>query len=355
MILKSSFPSLVELKFCVSNILMRINHCLAVLFPLVASAQEPNIGSLTLVEEAGFNQFDITVGASGASDRDRTSLTGTAEVALNIDPTSGTTDSLVITGADISATDMNFTLRAFFIITVASLNAENLKGTADTPLGFGPVNRETGKFDAALHTFTLNEGTISGEALDNPVNSDVSESPITGNGTGEGTVALTNPVEGPDRKVFYDVTVTLPISIDDTIPVEEGGIEASVEVSGTLKAVGTAFIIRPPTYDEWAAELGLAENQQDGFDLNPRIPNDVLFALGHDNPTVSTELFQMTAEGLRLNVAESGMRSNVVFEYSSDCDNWGPLPAGHLLTSPSEVPILSTPNGVGFYRVSSDQ
>ena len=250
---------------------------------------------------------------------------------------------------------MSFTLRAFFFIVIASLDAEDLKGTAGTPLGVGPVNPQTGEFDAALHTFTIDEGTLSGEALDEPVSNDISENPITGNGMGTGTVTLANPIEGADRKVFYDVTITLPVNIDTAIPVDEGGTEAEVQVSGTLKASGTVFVIRPPTYDEWAEEQGLAPGRQDDFDLNARIPNDVLFAMGHDQPLPTTPLFIRTSNGLRLNASESGVRGDVTFEYSPDFQNWSPLPADRLLSASGEVPVLTTSDAGGFYRVSASE
>lgn len=335
---------------------MKVFRSLPLFAPLLVFAQEPNVASLTLVQENGLNQFDITVGAQGLRDSDKTNLSGTAEITLNIDPSSGTTDSLFINGANITATDMNFTLSTLFgLVVIAELDAQNLKGTAGTPLGSAPVNPATGEFDAALHTFTLNDGTISGEAPDSSVNNNISENPITGNGMGTGTVTLTNPVEGEERKIFYDVTITLPVVIDDSIPVSEGGIEASVEVDGTLKASGTVCIIRPPTYEEWAAEQALPVDRQDGFELNPRIPNVVLFAMGHDQPTPETPLFIRTAKGLQLNTAETGMRGEVSFEYTSDLQNWGPLPAGHLVSAPGEVPVLSTTNGAGYYRVSAGE
>lgn len=322
----------------------------------LSQAQEPNVAFLTLAEENGFNQFDISVGAQGVSDSDDTTLSGTAEIVLNIDPETGTTDSLLIRDARINATDLNFTLSTFFgLVVIAELDARNLKGTAGTPLGVGPVNPGNGEFDASLHTFTLNEGTLTGEALNNPVNNDVSENPITGSGTGTWTVTLSNPVERENRRIFYDVTITLPVGIDDTIPVEEGGIEASVEVAGTLKASGTVFVIRPPTYDEWAVEQGLSEKSQDGFELNARIPNAVLYALGHDDPAPSTRLFIPTAQGLRLNASESGMRSEVTIEYSTDFQNWQPLPTSRLLSASGEIPVLSIGDGLGFYRVSAGE
>ena len=71
-------------------------------------AQEVNIGSLTLVDESGFNELDISISASGASDSDTTMLTGTMEVELNIDQASGTTDKMVINEAVINASDVDF-------------------------------------------------------------------------------------------------------------------------------------------------------------------------------------------------------------------------------------------------------
>lgn len=320
---------------------------------VIATAQNPNRAQLTLVDENGFNQFEIKIGASGFSDTDTTTLTGTADITLDIDPSKGTTRSIFINDADINASDLSFEL-GFFFAPIAELDARNLKGTAFTPLAGGTVNPLTGEFDASLHTFTIDEGIITGDALGSDVNSDISEAPITGAGNGQGTISLENPIEGEGRKIFYDVTITLPVEINDVIPVD-GGINANVEVSGTLKATGTIFIIRPLNYQEWSEEEGIAPSRQDEFDLHPHIPNDVLYAMGHSSETVPTDLFILSDAGLQLNTASAGMRAEVIIEHSSDFQNWAPLPANLINSRLGNSPIVSITERRGFFRVSADE
>ncbi|MEJ6569688.1 MAG: hypothetical protein QNL80_12545 [Akkermansiaceae bacterium] len=313
-------------------------------------AQQPNIGNLTLVDEGGFNELDIRISAVNASDSDTTALAGEMEVLLNLDYGSGTTDTMVIKSADISASDLEFRLRVLFF-TVAEINAQGMKGSASTPDGIGPVDPASGEFDAANHTFTISEGIFSGEALGMPIDNNVSDTPITGLGAGTGTVTLANPVEGANRVITYDVTVTLPIAFDDTLPTGDGGVEADVTVSGTIKAVGTAFIIRPATYVEWAVEQGLAIDSQALYSLSENMSNDLIHALGHSAAEVPSFPLEKSENGLRLNVGLSGQAAEVVIEYSEDLVSWDPLSAVRLVSSPGDPMEVSTPDELGFYRV----
>jgi hypothetical protein len=314
-------------------------------------AQQPNIGNLTLVDEDGFNELDISISAANASDRDTTTLTGDMEVLLNIDHVSGTTDTMVINGADITASDLEFRLRLLFF-TVAEIDAKGMKGSASTPDGIGPVDPVSGEFDASDHTFTISEGTLTGDALGTPIDNNVSDTPITGLGSGTGTVTLANPVEGANRVITYDVTVRLPIAFDDTLPTGDGGVEADVTVSGTIKAVGTAFIVRPPTYVEWAVEQGLATDSQALYSLSQGMPNELIHALGRSAADVPSFPLVKSENGLRLNVGPNGQAAEVVIEYSEDMVSWDPLPAVRLVFSPGDPMEVSTPDELGFYRVS---
>lgn len=318
-------------------------------------AQEPNKATLTLVEEDGFNEFEIEVSAEAqgqaASDNDTTTLSGTANITLNIDPLTGKTDDIVINDADINASDMDFTLRVFFVVRVAELTTSGVKGSASTPEGECPVDPTTGQFNAALHNFTLNQGSLSGAALNEPISSNFSDTPISGAGTGNGTVILTNPVEGENRKVTYDVTVTLPVSLDNTIPVGDSEDAATVNATGILKATGTIFVIRPPTFEEWAVAQGEVTDSQDSFSLSERVPNEVLYALGYDSSSIPTSALIKNQQGLQLNLGPAGQLQDVLIEYSPDLINWSSASASRIISSPDDPLVISTPDSLGFYRV----
>lgn len=322
-------------------------------------AQEPNRAILTLVQEDGFNEFDIDISAKAegqsTSDSDTTTLSGTADITLNIDPLTGTTDDIVINDADISASDMDFTLRVFFVVKVAELSTSDVKGTASTPEGECPVDPATGEFNAATHNFTLNQGALSGDVLGDPISSDFADTPISGAGTGSGTVILTNPVEGENREVTYDVTVTLPVSLDNTIPIGDTENEATVNAIGTLKATGTIFIIRPPTFEEWAAEQGEMTDSQDSFSLSERIPNKVLYALGYDHSSIPTSALIKNKQGLQLNLGPAGQLQDVLIEYSPDLINWSSTAPSRITSVPGKPLVISTPDALGFYRIKVAQ
>ena len=57
---------------------------------------------------------------------------------------------------------------------------------------YAGVNPANGEFDASQHQFLINEGTLSGTALDQPVSVDFATTPATGAGEGDGSVIITS-------------------------------------------------------------------------------------------------------------------------------------------------------------------
>ncbi|MGJ8698029.1 MAG: hypothetical protein ACSHYF_17045 [Verrucomicrobiaceae bacterium] len=319
---------------------------------------QPNTANLTLVDESGFNELDISVRALTLNDSDTAILTGFINISLNIDPLTGKTDQLGVTESEVAASDVSFNLSNFLLS--AELDAKGLMGTASTPGGTSPVN-EAGEFDAALHEVTINSGTLSGEANGDPINNDISETPITGTGAGTGTILLSNPVPGPNGRIDYDVTLTMPVTLSDDIPtgvvIFGNEVMATIQVSGTVKATGTTYTYLIPDYPDWAASQQLASNSQTSFDITPLMTNSLVHALGFDATNFPGQLLTHSAHGLTLAMASSPVRSNVTIEYSSDLTSWRTAPESHFTTgSPNLSPghlgdlLLNPPGPRAYYR-----
>ena len=76
--------------------------------PLLLSAQTPNRATLSLVQERGFNEFDMDLDVQliGGSD-DTSRLTGSIQVEVNIIPGISSTDQLTILDANVRGTDVD--------------------------------------------------------------------------------------------------------------------------------------------------------------------------------------------------------------------------------------------------------
>ncbi|MEJ6635041.1 MAG: hypothetical protein QNL77_04945 [Akkermansiaceae bacterium] len=321
------------------------------------SAQTPNFGALTLVDEAGVNELEITISALNDSDTKTSTLTGTLDAQLNIDTDAGATNLFVIEDAAVQASDVTFNLGNFLI--GATINTNDLAGTADTPLGLGPVNPANGEFEAVLHTFTIDSGTLDGSALFTPIDVDIAESPITGPGAGTGTLILSNPVEGADFKITYTVTLVLPIDFSDIVPTGVEGQDAEVGVVGTIKAVGTAFAFRTPTYDEWADSQELATGSQANFSVTDAMPNELVYALGLDSNFFADDLLTPSANGVTFGFGQTPTRDDILIEFSDNLTTWLPAPPNHFESGLSLVPkgftgeiTISPESRARFYRVS---
>ena len=75
---------------------------LMVFIPLLINAQTPNRATLTLVQERGFNEFDMDLDVQLIGESDDTSrLTGSVQVEVNIIPGIPSTDQLTILNANV--------------------------------------------------------------------------------------------------------------------------------------------------------------------------------------------------------------------------------------------------------------
>ncbi|MFT6864566.1 MAG: hypothetical protein ACJAVK_003134 [Akkermansiaceae bacterium] len=307
--------------------------------PVFLPGQSVNQATLTLVEEAGFNEVEIELDISNFGDSDDTSvLSGTLEVQVNISPIVATTDQLTILSADVSGSDIELKSRTF--ISSYEFTGTNLGFTATTIIPPGIVDPATGGFEANQHAVSTTRGLLRGEAdtlITEPidVDFDFSNEPFSGPGVGMGTITVTTGrIEG--RRRYFDLTVELPISLDQTIDQEGLPVSADVTIAGTIKATGETFVDLPD-YQTWASDLGLAADSENEADLQPDTPNYLLFALGFDQATAPREIFDFGPEGATLKVGGSLGLGGLEIEWSDDLVNWVRVPQSSMANGRSQI------------------
>ena len=319
--------------------------------PLPILSQTANQATLTLVDEEGANEVDIEVTVAlnniDLESDDSSDLTGTIDVQLNISPGTATTDEFTILSADVQGSDINLSAeeRVFLVGVVAEYEfaGTGLGFTAETISPPGAVDVDTGEFDANDHAVTVNRGMLDGAANslvteEIEVAYDFGEAPFTGAGSGTGTVTVT-PGRKEGIRQYYDIVVELPISIVQEIELEDVAIEGLAidgDISGTIKAVGETFL-EIPDYETWAGEAGVASDSQSEFNLNPSVPNYLLFALGHDNNSAPEQLFTVSSGGITLETSGEFALGDFVIEWSEDLENWSAVPEAAMTSGSSSV------------------
>ena len=321
---------------------MRAN-ILILLFGLASQlpGQSPNEATLTFVvgEEANEIDIDLDISLIGASSATSV-VAGTMDIKVNIAPGTATTDEFTILSADASASDVELSRRRP-LIGRYDLKAEDLTFTVQTTEAPGEVDPITGEFDASQHEATTTSGSVSGSAsalgnqIDIPTTS-LTDPPFSGSVEGTGTITVTpGRIEG--RRLYFDLAVTLPIGLSETVPIPDAPIDVEVDfaLGGELQASGETFL-EYPDYPSWAANLSLPATSQDEHDLRPAIPNYFFYALGFDGESPPTELFTFGPTEITLKVGSDVALDSFEIEWSDDLENWTRVPAA-AITSGSSV------------------
>lgn len=332
-------------------------------------AQNPNEAVLTFVNDPVSNKIDIDLDVSsfGASSAIST-LSGTMTVRVNIDPGTGTSDELTILSADAGASDVTLSARNSFISRY-DFETKNLRFTLTTPDPPGAVDPETGDFDASQYQATTTQGTVEGTAdtfATDPqeVFFDLGTEPFSGSGGGTGNLSVTpGRIEG--RRLYYDLTVTLPISIAETIEVPDAPIEITADFSfeGTAVAAGETYL-EFPDYADWATGQGLAVESQDESNLWSETPNYFYFVLGFERGSAPSRLFVPVPGGFSLRTASSVALGDLEIQWSDDLVTWTRVPQNEMLAgqsvmtfgdSLSEPPVVSLSASRKYLRLATPQ
>ena len=227
-------------------------------------------GTLTLVPATAIeNRLTVTISANAsgttASDSDTTDVSGTLSVESNTDPT-GSTSSFTIRSGNLAMADMDFNLRAFGFISVATLNTSGMGGTATTitPPGLVTPSVSGGTFDASLHRFAINQGAITGQLTIPgdpvvPINENFVNTPVEGNGLGTGNLTVT-PGTTTETQQFFAVTMTLPLDFTENETIS--GTPVTIRVQGTIKASGTIAVPIVREIARWTFDAGTTSAQR---------------------------------------------------------------------------------------------
>lgn len=175
--------------------------------------------TLTLVENEGtFGEVDVTVNpaAVNAPSSDKTILTGSLSVELEIDTDNNTVSGLSVIGSNIQGTQLIFSANVLFgIVRYNATSSETIGVDVFTTTAPGAVDPSTGNYDASDHPFLINEGTLAGSILYAPNLSTTFTALATGAvDTGNpiqagksGKVRLTLPAED---QAFLQISATEP-------------------------------------------------------------------------------------------------------------------------------------------------
>jgi hypothetical protein len=263
---------------------MELNPTLAILLaaslPALGAEQ---ITTLDLVDEAGYNTVSLTIDVPLiGSSSDTTNLSGSLQVRLGIDPSTDEVGELTILTGNVTGTGVTLSKSGLF--GSYNVSSTSLGATLASPAPPGVVDPPTGNFDATQHTFTINSGTLGGSftvlGTTTPIALDFATAPLDGMGSGTGNVSLVLTGSTPTSR-SYEVTVLVPISISDSIPVSDdpGAQEVGVAASGTVKARGTVTIPVNP-YEAWA-DANAIPGALFGDDANgDGVPNGLQWGLG---------------------------------------------------------------------------
>lgn len=332
------------------------------------------IATLNVVEEDGFNQIELDLNPPLlAASSDSTTLSGTVQVKLEIDPENDQVSEITVIDADLEGTAIE--LSAGNAGANYSFESEGLGATLHTPNPPGIVDPATGEFDASEHELTVNQGQMSGQIFilfvaNETVDFDFASMPFGGAGAGTGTVELT-PKSSTATTKTYDVAVVINIEIADNVAA--GGFEIPIGAAGMMKAAGTVTVPLEPAdpYTVWADVNGIADAPFEGDENGDGTPNGLQWALGL-NADDSPKDFQLRPIGLdggtvefRLTLPEGGTAADITIEVS---ENPGTAPFELLdafsVTAGNPIPaqtsgevVIKIPrvSATGFVRLSVEK
>ncbi len=245
---------------------------LAMITPIAAA---PASSQLRLVNEAGFNQINVTVDpGSGLADTDVTTLSGTVDAQFDIDPIAGTASQLTLSNGRATGTNMTFSRSTLF--GGYNINATDLSSTLYTIVPPGTVNPVDGLFAANQHRFDIDQGNITGSTNgligNNTINEVLSPAnPIAGNGSGTGAVVLTSLGNSGNFRIYNSV-VTLPVTLADTFLV--GSTNVNLTGNGTLKFSGTVQVPTTATVADTVWNGSESQDWNNPFNWSNGVPQE---------------------------------------------------------------------------------
>ena len=324
---------------------------LGLIAPLAAI---PANTTLTLISDPVFNKITVKVDpGSSLDDTDVTTLTGTVQAFMDINPANGQTTELTLVNGRANGTNMNFARTAPFNLASYNINVTNLSTAIYTIAPPGVVTPATGQFAADQHRFEIDQGTISGTTSGLIGNNTINESfsptnPATGTGTGTGTVVITATGDTGMYRNFT-VTATLPVSITDTFLA--GTTSVAITATGTVKATGTVQV--PKTeYLAWTIGQGIPNAPFNGDANNDGIANGLVWALGLNANTDPRPFLPRpnpaVPGGFIVPLPGSGTAAPILIQSSPQLASWAPAasvaPVANPIPTGTNVNVTIAPD-----------
>lgn len=305
---------------------------------------------LTLVpSSSSANRFNVAVTASPATGSSTTNATGTVNLRMQVDPATGKVSELSFQEGKITFSNMTITLRAFIFITAATMTTNGLEGFAWTAAPPAPVNSANGIFDAALHRFTINKGTVNGTTAiaigatpaGTTFGANFTEEPISGPGEGNGTITLTEiPASATPSTRTWRTNISLPLNLLQTTDLE--GTSVTIRLTGTMRAESNLVIPRSDYY-AWTIANNLPAPAFDST-VRPGEPYGMVWAMGlAPTAPLRPHLPSVILAGgprAQLTLPAGGTAAPLIVEVSNQLTtgSWAPAPAASVTGGANPLP-----------------
>lgn len=350
----------------------RFLHAAALLAAIGAAHAATGTITLAINPDGGTNnRIAITIrpnNQTALASSSWTDLTGTVEATIDVDPATGQPQSISLQNGQASATNMRF--RKLNTAPSYDILFSGLGFAIDTPAPPSIVtNPAAGEFDAADHAFTINQGTATGYVLSGITRTNINESfappnEIVGAGTGTGTVVLT-PAGSSGGYLKYHVSVTFPISGDETITgdsgtirvISNGNIQAKSPINPSQPEAPENFLWIPEAgYTAWTVREGIIGAPSGGDVNHDGLPNGIAWAmgLGADDDGSAYRPHPLSTGGFEITLPAAGTTEPLDIEVWGGTGDWLPLPAGRCSAGVNPLPagangtVTVTPSGAGL-------
>ena len=242
-------------------------------------ATSSGLARLTLVDEDGYNEIEVSVRPPLLPSNDTTILSGAVEIGLEIDTDTDQVRTLAASSGAINGSPITFSRTGLVLRYSASSDALGIDIRTPNPPGY--VTSATGEFDASDHQFIVNKGTLTGQVnylgQSTAIDQDFTTTPFGSTSKGTGTVSIQLTSSTRTSKT-YAVELIYPVSTTGTIT--QSGLTVNILNSGTVKANGSVTVPIPTPFDRWVNSHNLSDYRFSDDSNSDGVPNGIQWALG---------------------------------------------------------------------------
>ncbi|MGJ8649072.1 MAG: hypothetical protein ACSHX4_01820 [Opitutaceae bacterium] len=325
--------------------------------------------SLNLDGQAPLNDIVVTIVPPVASSSSTTTLSGSLLVAFDIDTDLDQVSSVNVLSGDMVGSPLEF-ISTSFLLRYNISTSGNIGVDIFTPSPPSVVNPVTGEFDAAEHTFLINEGILSGELTPflsptSTFSTDFSIEPFGDSSSGTGVVTISLQSSDAVSKTYsiemlYPVSTTTPLDVDGTL--------IDVVVLGEIKAIGTVTVPLLTEFELWLQENSLPSAQfeelnQFGFALGIQWALGLSASTSPQNFMPVLDVVSPTSTLYTLALPAGGSAGDLTILYATDLGQpftvldsaavsvGNPIPGG----TTGLVTITLPSSGRGFIKLSATE